>query len=66
MYSKNAPGTVSVLLKFTDLKSAIADYEEEMFTRFAEKGKETMDNTDFMHSPEGLKKLLEMFNQFSN
>lgn len=50
---------------FTDLKSAIAYYEEQMFARFAEMGKETLDNTDFMHSPDGLKKLLEMFHQFS-
>jgi 2-polyprenyl-6-methoxyphenol hydroxylase-like FAD-dependent oxidoreductase len=50
--------------KFTDLKSAIANYEEQMFTRFAEMGKETLDNTHFMHSPDGLKKLLEMFHQF--
>jgi 2-polyprenyl-6-methoxyphenol hydroxylase-like FAD-dependent oxidoreductase len=52
--------------KFIDLKSAIADYETQMFARFAEIGKETMDNTEFMHSPDGLKKLLEMFQQFSN
>jgi 2-polyprenyl-6-methoxyphenol hydroxylase-like FAD-dependent oxidoreductase len=50
---------------FTDLKSAIAYYEEQMFARFAQMGKETLDNTDFMHSPDGLKKLLEMFHQFS-
>ena len=51
--------------KFNDLKSAIADYEKQMFARFAEIGKETLDNTEFMHSPDGLKKLLEMFSQFS-
>jgi len=51
--------------KFNDLKSAIAHYEKQMFARFAEMGKETLDNTDFMHSPNGLKKLLEMFHQFS-
>ena len=49
--------------EFTDLKSAIANYEKQMFERFAEIGKETLDNTAFMHSPDGLNKLLEMFNQ---
>ncbi|MGQ7945999.1 FAD-dependent oxidoreductase [Flavobacterium sp. WC2509] len=49
-----------------DLKSAIAHYEKQMFERFAEVGKETMDNTDWMHSPEGLKKITEMFNQMPN
>ena len=49
--------------EFTDLKSAIANYEKQMFVRFAEIGKETLDNTEFMHSPDGLKKLLAMFSQ---
>ena len=49
--------------KFTDLKSAIAQYEKQMFARFAEVGRETLDNTEFMHSPDGLNKILEMFNQ---
>ncbi|TDE15233.1 FAD-dependent oxidoreductase [Dyadobacter psychrotolerans] len=49
--------------KFTDLKSAIAHYEQQMFTRFAEIGKETLHNTGFMHAPEGLQKLLEMFTE---
>ena len=50
---------------FMDLKSAIAHYEAQMFARFAEIGKETMDNTELMHGPNGLKKLLEMFHQIS-
>lgn len=49
--------------KFGNLRSAIADYETEMFTRFAEIGAETSNNTAFMHSPDGLKELLEMFGQ---
>lgn len=44
--------------KFTDRKSAIAHYEKQMFARFAEIGKLTLDNTEWMHSPEGLKKML--------
>jgi 2-polyprenyl-6-methoxyphenol hydroxylase-like FAD-dependent oxidoreductase len=51
---------------FTDLKSAIAHYEKQMFARFAEVGKETMNNTDWMHSPNGLKNITEMFNQHSS
>lgn len=51
---------------FTDLKSAIGHYEKQMFARFAEVGKETMDNTDWMHSPNGLKNITEMFNQHSS
>jgi 2-polyprenyl-6-methoxyphenol hydroxylase-like FAD-dependent oxidoreductase len=49
--------------RFTDLQDAIADYEEQMHIRFAEIGGETMNNTNFMHSPDGLKKLLRMFGQ---
>jgi 2-polyprenyl-6-methoxyphenol hydroxylase-like FAD-dependent oxidoreductase len=51
---------------FSDLKSAIAHYEKQMFKRFAGVGKETMDNTDWMHSPDGLKTIIEMFSQHSN
>ncbi|GAB3781810.1 NAD(P)/FAD-dependent oxidoreductase [Spirosoma horti] len=50
--------------KFADLTSAIAHYEKQMFARFTEVGKETMDNTDWMHSPDGLTKILEMFTEF--
>jgi len=35
-----------------------------MFARFARVGKETMHNTDFMHSPNGLQMILDMFNGF--
>lgn len=44
--------------KFTDLKLAIAHYEKEVFARFAEIGKITLYNTEWMHSPGGLKKML--------
>ncbi len=47
--------------KFTDIRSAIAHYEKQMFARFAEIGQDTLNNTEFMHSLDGLKKLLEMF-----
>lgn len=52
--------------EFTDLQSAIAHFEKQMFARFAEVGKETMDNTDWMHSQDGLKKILDMFNQHTS
>jgi len=48
---------------FTDIKSAIAGYEEEMFKRFAEVGQESLDNTHWMHSQEGLTKIIELFTQ---
>jgi 2-polyprenyl-6-methoxyphenol hydroxylase-like FAD-dependent oxidoreductase len=49
--------------KFTDLKSAIAHYEKQMFARFAEIGKVTLYNTEWMHSSEGLKKMLLIKNR---
>jgi 2-polyprenyl-6-methoxyphenol hydroxylase-like FAD-dependent oxidoreductase len=45
---------------FTSLVSAIAHYQEQMFARFAEMGKITLDNTDAMHSSEGKKSLLKI------
>ena len=48
---------------FTDTRSAIAGYEQQMFIRFAEVGKDTLNNTELMHSPGGLQKLLNMFNE---
>ncbi|RZJ53350.1 MAG: FAD-dependent monooxygenase [Flavobacterium sp.] len=52
--------------KFPDLKSAIADYENQMFARFAEIGKITLNNTEWMHSPEGLNKMLLIKAKASN
>ena len=49
--------------KFTDVQSAIGHYEKQMFARFAEIGQDTLNNTEFMHSPDGLRKLLEMFSE---
>ncbi len=46
--------------QFADLKSAIGHYEKQMFARFAEIGKETLHNTDWMHSTDGLKIMVEM------
>ena len=44
-----------------DIKYAIADYEKHMFKRFAITGRETLDNTYWMHSVDGLKKMLALF-----
>ncbi|MCX2478284.1 NAD(P)/FAD-dependent oxidoreductase [Pedobacter sp. MC2016-15] len=44
-----------------NLKTAIGHYEQQMFERFAKIGQETLDNTELMHSPDGLRKLLQMF-----
>ena len=51
---------------FKDLKAAIADYEEQMFARFASEGKETAEMMDFMYSPDGLKIMIAMFNELPN
>ncbi|UHG94852.1 FAD-dependent oxidoreductase [Spirosoma oryzicola] len=48
--------------QFADTQSAIAHYEKQLFNRFARVGRETLDNTDWMHSPEGLEKLVKLFN----
>ncbi len=51
---------------FTNVQSAIANYESRMHQRFAEVGKLTMDNTGWMHSPNGLSTILEFFNEIKN
>ncbi|MFH6956672.1 FAD-dependent oxidoreductase [Flavobacterium aquidurense] len=52
--------------KFTDVKSAIADYEKQMFERFADQGKETAEMMDWMYSADGLKIMVELFHQMPN
>ncbi|PWB22795.1 FAD-dependent oxidoreductase [Flavobacterium sp. HTF] len=46
--------------KFRDLKSAIANYENQMLTRFSVIGKMTLNNTEWMHAEEGLDKMLSI------
>ena len=48
--------------EFMDVQSAIAHYEQQMFVRFGEVGSDTLANTAWMHSAEGLAKLLNLFN----
>jgi 2-polyprenyl-6-methoxyphenol hydroxylase-like FAD-dependent oxidoreductase len=52
--------------KFTDLKSAITDYEEHMFERFTEEAKITADFMDWTYSPGGLKIMVEMMSELPN
>jgi 2-polyprenyl-6-methoxyphenol hydroxylase-like FAD-dependent oxidoreductase len=46
---------------FKDSKHAIANYEDGMFKRFAEVGRATLLNTEWMHGPKALKEMLAMF-----
>ena len=48
---------------FAGIKSAIAHYEKRMFARFAEVGQATLFNTEWMHQPEALEKMLAMFSR---
>ena len=44
-----------------DIPTALATYENQMHLRFAEVGKETMENTAWMHSPNGLDIIVNFF-----
>ncbi len=46
---------------FANTKTAIANYEKQMFKRFSVIGQETMFNTQWMHSPKALDNMLSMF-----
>ena len=50
---------------FTSVQAAIANYEKQMFERFADIGAETMFNTKWMHEPNALNEMLEMFGKIS-
>jgi 2-polyprenyl-6-methoxyphenol hydroxylase-like FAD-dependent oxidoreductase len=52
--------------KFTDIKSAIGNYEKQMFEKFAIEAKETAEMMDWMYSSDGLKIMLELFHQMPN
>lgn len=47
--------------KFSDTRSAIACYEQQMFARFAKIGRATLFNTEWMHQPDALNNMLAMF-----
>ena len=46
---------------FTDLQTAIANYEKQMTNRFAKIGQGTLFNTEWMHKPNALNEMLSMF-----
>lgn len=46
---------------FTNIQTAIAAYEIQMFKRFALVGEMTMFNTNWMHQPKALENMLKMF-----
>lgn len=48
--------------KFSDLKSAIAHFEKQMITRGAEATRDTLENTEVMHSGTSLEQMLAFFN----
>jgi 2-polyprenyl-6-methoxyphenol hydroxylase-like FAD-dependent oxidoreductase len=48
---------------FTDVQIAIANYEKLMFKRFSKIGQATLFNTEWMHQPNALNKMLTMFSK---
>ncbi len=46
---------------FTNGRAAIAHYEKQMFKRFAKIGQATLFNTEWMHQPDALQHMLNMF-----
>lgn len=46
---------------FQDTQTAISYYEKQMLERTAEVTKDTLDNTELMHSVNGVEKLLQLF-----
>jgi 2-polyprenyl-6-methoxyphenol hydroxylase-like FAD-dependent oxidoreductase len=48
---------------FPDTKTAIANYEKQMFKRFAVIGQGTLFNTEWMHQPNALNDMLSMFSK---
>ena len=51
---------------FTDVKSAIADYEKQMFTKFKGEWKETDEFMDWTYSPQGLEIMVGLFKEMPN
>jgi 2-polyprenyl-6-methoxyphenol hydroxylase-like FAD-dependent oxidoreductase len=47
--------------KYQDLRSAIKAYEIQMRKRASEAAKMTLENTEYLHSPNALKGMVEMF-----
>ena len=49
--------------KFADTITAIADYEKQMFKRFAKIGQGALFNTKWMHEPKALENMQSMFSK---
>jgi len=49
--------------KFTDMKSALAHFEKQMIARGAEATRETLENTEIMHSDSALEQMTAFFSQ---
>ena len=47
----------------TDIQTGIANYEKQMFARFAKIGQATLFNTEWMHQPGALNDMLTMFSK---
>jgi 2-polyprenyl-6-methoxyphenol hydroxylase-like FAD-dependent oxidoreductase len=47
----------------TDIQIGIANYEKQMFARFAKIGQATLFNTEWMHQPGALNEMLTMFSK---
>jgi 2-polyprenyl-6-methoxyphenol hydroxylase-like FAD-dependent oxidoreductase len=47
----------------TDIRTGIANYEKQMFARFAKIGQATLFNTEWMHQPGALNDMLTMFSK---
>jgi len=50
---------------FNNTQDAIAAYEQQMRARAAEVAKMTLEQTELMHSPEGLNNMLILFNEYA-
>jgi 2-polyprenyl-6-methoxyphenol hydroxylase-like FAD-dependent oxidoreductase len=48
---------------FANTQAAIANYEKQMFKRFAVIGQATLFNTEWMHQPKALNDMLTMFSK---
>ncbi len=48
---------------FAGTQTAIANYENRMFARFAKTGQATLFNTEWMHKPKALENMLTMFSK---
>ncbi|MDE1178159.1 MAG: FAD-dependent monooxygenase [Edaphobacter sp.] len=53
------------LLSATDIASAIASYEAEMFARMQHMTEDTMSNTEMFYAPDASERVVNMFRSFA-